>query len=450
MMGKLLKSKIFRPVLRTMFIMTLMTSFMTVAPAKRAEAVICCKGCGTCYSSIIAPSVAGWLYDWLAINLYIFIRLAIHRIIWFDWEYWQLHLLPMLMMAGEQLAAVGTQQVTIIGQFLDATEQLQTQRLLQELKAKAHKEYHPSIGMCEFGTRVKSLAASERKGEIDELVLSERSVDRMFGNTGGVAAKGISKDAENRIEQFRKKFCYTLDNGNGLDLMCPGRTATSLLPADINRINKDVDYGRTIQDPLTVDVDLSNGIAFTPDEEDIFALQANLYSPSVFIRPGPQDLQNDPRKSIQGIQQAYLDARAYVAKNSVAEDSFNALVALKAAGTDGSKQFFKAYLKELGVPSDELDRYLGQNPSYDAQMKLLTKTIYQRSKFYTNLMDTPENVRRKAVAMQAIGLMQKFDLFKSYLRTEASLSVILELSIEKLQGEIEDAIGSAIDVDQAN
>ena len=42
--------------------------------------------------------------------------------------------------------------------------------------------------------------------------------------------------------------------------------------------------------------------------------------------------------------------------------------------------------------------------------------------------------------MQAIGLMQKFDLFKSYLRSEASLSILLELAVMDLQQEIEDEI----------
>jgi hypothetical protein len=77
-------------------------------------------------------------------------------------------------------------------------------------------------------------------------------------------------------------------------------------------------------------------------------------------------------------------------------------------------------------------------PSYYAQMEVLTKKIYQNPDFYTNLYDKPANVERKEVAMQAIGLMQKFDLFKSYLRTEASLSVLLETSIQDLQDKVQD------------
>ena len=42
--------------------------------------------------------------------------------------------------------------------------------------------------------------------------------------------------------------------------------------------------------------------------------------------------------------------------------------------------------------------------------------------------------------MQAIGLMQKFDLFKSYLRNEANLSVLLELGVVDLQDKVENSL----------
>ena len=128
--------------------------------------------------------------------------------------------------------------------------------------------------------------------------------------------------------------------------------------------------------------------------------------------------------------------RALVAKRSVAENSFHALTALKSEGTDGSKEYLMAILKELGISTDpgpdgesDAEKMLGKKPSYYAQMNVLGKKIYQDPDFYTNLYDKPANVERKQVAMQAIGLMQKFDLFKSYLRQEASLSVLLETAV---------------------
>ena len=97
-------------------------------------------------------------------------------------------------------------------------------------------------------------------------------------------------------------------------------------------------------------------------------------------------------------------------------------------------------LTELGVPATEALDMLGENPSYYAQMEILTKKIYQNPDFYTNLYDTPANVERKTVALQAIKLIQKFDMLKSYLRGEATVSVLLELAVVNLQNEIEDQI----------
>ena len=42
--------------------------------------------------------------------------------------------------------------------------------------------------------------------------------------------------------------------------------------------------------------------------------------------------------------------------------------------------------------------------------------------------------------MQGIKLMQKFDMLKSALRSEASMSILLEMAVIDLQTEIEDQI----------
>ena len=60
------------------------------------------------------------------------------------------------------------------------------------------------------------------------------------------------------------------------------------------------------------------------------------------------------------------------------------------------------------------------------------------------MIDKPANVLRKGVALQAIGLMQKFDMLESYLRSEASLSVLLELAVMDLQDKVENQL-NAID-----
>ena len=422
-----------KPILLVLFVIFLCTAPITIQPAEAA-----CCGCCTCLTDVLLPDdITMWIENWININIHIFIELLLHRIFFMDWEFWQTQLLPAMMQMAEHLAAVAMQQTQIIGSFLDAQEQLETQRLFQQLMARAHKDYHPSIGMCEFGTRIKSLAASERQGELATIVLSQRSQDRQMGNAFTAARRGPGLDVPDRIQQFTSTFCDRRDNNNALDLICNSPTGA----AANERYNKDIDYARTLAKPWTINAtNLTAGGAATNEEEELFALASNLYGFDTFYRPTPESLRNMPNEDVSGPQSAYLDMRSRIAQLSVAEASFNAYVGMKVEGTPGSYAFLEAFLEDLGVPNAEIADFLGTNPSYNAQMEILTKKIYQDPRFYTNLYDKPANVERKGAAIDAIGLIQKFDLFKSYLRTEASLSILLELAVEDLQNEIEDAI----------
>ena len=325
---------------------------------------------------------------------------------------------------------------------------METQQVIQKLRAQAHKDYHPSVGMCEFGTGIKSLAASERRGEYNAFLLSQRAQDRHLGNAFSSARTGLDSDRESRLDQFKSTYCDIADNNNGLRLLC-GNSAQR------DRRNKDIDFARTLGFPLTLEVDYTR-TAQTNDEEDLFALSSNLYGHEILSRPDSEGLRpEDPNRKgeITTLQKHFMDSRAIVAKRSVAENSFNAIAGMKSEGTEGSEEFLKAILSELGISDEpgsggrsgrsDADLLLGDRPSYYAQMEVLGKKIYQNPDFYTNLYDKPANVERKKVAMQAIGLMQKFDLFKSYLRHEASMSVLLELAVMDLQDEIENEIGDA-------
>ena len=203
-------------------------------------------------------------------------------------------------------------------------------------------------------------------------------------------------------------------------------------------LNKDIDYARTLESPHTLDVDFTDD-ALTDTEEAIFALSANLYGQEVFRRI-PTNALRPSANGLSGAQATYMDARAIVAKLSVAENSFNAITGLKSAGAPGAKEFMDAVFEQLGVEEEQVSSLIGEQPSYYAQMEVLTKVLLQNPDFFTNLYDKPANVKRKGAALQAIGLMQKFDLFKSHLRNEANLSVLLELAVKDLQDEIENQI----------
>ena len=92
-------------------------------------------------------------------------------------------LLPAMMMMTEQFSAVMEQQIMIIGALMDAKIQLDTQRLFWQMTAEAHKDYHPSVGMCTFGTTIRSLSNAERRGDVMMAVMSQRSKQRQLGKS---------------------------------------------------------------------------------------------------------------------------------------------------------------------------------------------------------------------------------------------------------------------------
>lgn len=357
-----------------------------------------------------------------AINTHTTMSFQQHQM-WMVTTYFYDYILPAMQMMAEQLSAVAMQQMQIIGTFMDAKHQLETQRLYQQLAAQAHKDYHPSEDLCTFGTNMRSLAGSDRNASLTALTMAQHSIDRQLLNANSNASEGAKEDMEGRVAQFRRLYCDPNDNNRGLGSVCQGSPQA--------RRNKDIDYTRTVANPLTLNINFSDG-NMTPDEEDLLALSKNLFSHEVFEQPIAEAKLRDNETN----QQAYLDMRSIVAKRSVAENSFQAIAAMKSNGVSDAaqtRQYLAAVLEELGVPQADALEMIGENPSYYAQMEILTKTLLQRPQFFVDLYDKPANVARKGVALQALALMQDRDTFKSTLRSESMLSLILELQVMKAQ-----------------
>ncbi len=338
------------------------------------------------------------------------------------------------MMMTEQFVSVMMEQMFILGTFLDAEQQLEVQRLFQELAADAHKEFHPSFQMCEFGTTVKSLAAADRIAVENAQLLDGILEKREHLNANLAAAGGVTLDVTHRIRMFKDIYCDLDENNRAVFLMC------NESEGPVERITKDIDYPRAVDSQYTLNVNFTD-VQDTDDEKDIISLGRNLYAGTV-IDFMPEQLMNETAG--QGL---FLETRSIHAIRSVARRSFATIVGMRAEGDQGDvynvAPFLYGIISELGVPDDDIFDFLGENPSYFAQMEVLTRKIYQSPEFFTNLYDKPANVRRVGVALQALELMQDRDRFESALRREMLISLIVELKMRKYQEDMNTALFAA-------
>lgn len=405
-----------------LFFMFVFAGSFTAAP-RTANAACICTGCIP-LDVPLAQEIIRQFHEQMEEMMmeYISDEFQTHR----DWlvdTFFEAQVLPALMMFTEQMSAVGMYQVFVFGTFLDAKQQLETQRLFQELQFEAQRDYQPSEDFCWFGTGVRSLGASEQLGKLNAASLSARQMKRHLGNINSAGSESRDQEKANRWQQFVNDYCDVDDNnrivgtaGTGLQLVCSGGP---------KRVNNDIDFSRVIDEPRTIDVAFDDA-NLTNDEEDILAMGNNLYGHDVLTR-----LADNEYLKNREYQHLYLALRSVAAKRSVAENSYNSIIALKASGTDNmqgasrTREFLASVMQELGVPAADIYPIIGEQPSYYAQLEILAKKIYQNPDFFAGLYDSPANVERKSVALKAIELMLDRAIYESQVRQEMATSVLL-------------------------
>lgn len=335
-----------------------------------------------------------------------------------------------LMLMAEQFTVNMAAQIKAVGMMFDAKHQLETQRLLQEKSAEAHKDYQPSEQLCTFGTFTRDLVATERTTNLSRDALSERLLQKEL-RRGDNMANSQDVLELSRISHFRSRFCDPNDNASGLNELCPN-------PTPLHMRNRDIDFTRTIDKPLSLDIDLEKSSGTSEDEESVFALLDNLFATDALPR-APEDA-----LELRKFNYNYLNLRSIAAIRGIARNSIANIVAMKTAtpnkNNDTNAPYLRALLREFGLSDEEIQTYLGSNPSYYAQMEFLTRKIYQNPVFYTNLYDKPANVQRIRAAMKAVKLMQDRDIHAALQRREMLFSMLLELQLRTRAEDVYDSL----------
>ena len=174
-----IKRHLHKSILTVILIMGI--TFLT-APKKEADAFGGCICCCLCYPIAYAASLAVLEAAHAGTRSAFSIRMGLHEDFMEDIFFGEA-LMPAWQNMTEQLVSNMMHQMFIIGTFFDAKIQLDTQRLLQRKMAEAHKDYHPSIGMCEFTTNARSLAASKMNAQLTTQAISKQLEDTPLERT---------------------------------------------------------------------------------------------------------------------------------------------------------------------------------------------------------------------------------------------------------------------------
>lgn len=332
-----------------------------------------------------------------------------------------------------QLTALMISQTQMFGMFFDAKHQLETQRLLQQKTAEASKKYHPSKQMCTFGTFVRDLGISEQKMLLTQAAVNKSVMDRSL-LSGDVSTYRAGSHQETRLKKYKEKFCDQRDNAGQNNDLCEGSVE------EIQR-NADIDFTKTLYAPLTLEVDLTDNET-TQDEENLFAFLDHMFVHDAFPWMPPA------KTKLARFQQPYMEMRSLTAIRSVAQNSFAHIIAEKSEGPSleegepaenavSAAPFLKAMMVDMGIQPSDVEEMIGENPSYYAQMELLTRKIYMHPDFVANLYDKPANVKRMAAAITAIKSMQNWQIHQALQRREMLFSVLLELKLREKQRELQ-------------
>ncbi len=351
---------------------------------------------------------------------------------------------PAMMRMTNQIVASAYMQLGMIGGFFDAKHQLEVQRLLDRKYTEALNEFRPDPSLCQVATFSSSLPSTERLMRVNHTLFAERMLDHQTGARGTIAEKGQFMNLRSRLNQFKSTYCSTEDmagNLGGIEGTLCGPEA-SVFPA---RINNDIDYTKLMDFPATLDINLTDQ-TMTPDEEDVTALANNLFAYDLHSRFSARDLlYSQQNQSLTDPQEKYLEIRSLLAKRQIAENSFFSIAAMKSRGSGVADDYFRQMLMNLGLNQEAIDRLVTENPSYNAQMEIMTKKLYQDPNFITGLVKRPEGVKRQLASMNAISLMQQRDAYNSMLRQEMSMAVILEKLVgEHIRQTLDDQIQGAI------
>ena len=303
---------------------------------------------------------------------------------------------------------------------VDVPNALETLDKIHGADIKAHRDFSPYEPLCKAGTLSSNMTASRVRGTVATEMLNGQMMDLELARSDPKVAQGRLSRKRNQVATYRNFHCSASDNGGQNKNFC----GKNVKPENINM---DINAYETLIKPLTISVDPFDS-ELTDEEVNFTALVENLIVPesNIYAPPGVM--------MYETVLSAYQDVRSVAAMRGLVRNSILSYAGRKMGikqEDDSIAPFAEAALKDMGMDKEDIIELIGKNPSYEAQMALVTQMQFENPDFYVDISTDPAKVAKAKAMMMAFKNLQTAEMRKSAERSALLSSVWLELRLRQ-------------------
>jgi hypothetical protein len=296
-------------------------------------------------------------------------------------------------------------------------------------QADTIEEHAPNPVVGVLAGLSRGLAESTVRLRQSKIATGGIQTDRMLGLGDAKSKGGAGTLEEWRVRQMLETYVDEDQLGGRLKGIAEGD--------DENRLNRDIDIGRSLLNRSTYDFNFDDD-DLTEDEEDFLAIKENLI-PSTTMSSQTMENLASPDAQYRDIPELLSAA----ARKSLTERTINVIAGQKAQGSDVSADQIRAIMTQLGyAEDDQVVEDLTGKASYDGHMQILTRYMFQDPNNYAALVAAPESIRRVMVSQNAIRNMQQFDTYTTLERTENLTALWAWLETRGMQQAAQNALSN--------
>ena len=337
--------------------------------------------------------------------------------IWLEEAFWEDGIKASLPKMQSQISVAIQDKIKTMGSLMDSQIQQEAQLTIQKRKHKAEKSVQPSEEHCKAVTLSGGVIAAKESSR-KHVANSMDHLKRIATSSSPVLTDKRQAVSIQKEHALCKYISRQVANG-AMEEVCD-----STEPSD-------EDQERAFIGNMTS--------KRTLDDDDQQALNAAAQGMFLSNRPSnyePSLLAEDEMKL------AHMQHRSVSSRELMSSYCFLKTFQHRMGGDSSQLNYIKAFLADRGITDpDQLDAFIGQNPSLYAQRKVLELSLSD-PEFGMGLVDTNENVLKLSNIAKSYGISAKYDMLEALQCNQIMASQMLTDKILPLGRDLQEDVDS--------